>query len=197
MDQQQMDQCPADGEKIAAQRGVARQGFYYVHPLLAGPLRDWPALFDRIAGMGFGSIVLAPPFAAASVLLAEDFDTIHPALAWDGDAASALRFIDAACRDRGLGWLLDVVLDRVAPDGIIARAEPGLFAASPRGRIDPRQGEAAARARFDSEAEALAEWWGQPPASVGPGRCGRLSAAWPVRNPRPGAACYHSPRWRR
>ncbi len=159
MDQQQIDRGSGASEAAGAGRPRPGAGFYYLHPLLAGPLRDWPALLDRIAALGFGQIVLAPPFAGPSLLLAGDFETIHPSLAWDGDAQGALRFIDTSCRASGLGWLLDVVLDRVAPEGAIAREAPDVFSPPPRDRIDPRRGEPAALARFDTAPEEVAEWW--------------------------------------
>ena len=131
---------------------------YYIHPLLAGPLQGWPALLDRVAAAGFSHVLLAPPFHAASVLLPDDFARMHAALGWSGDSAAALGFLNGACRERRLGWLLDVVLDRVAPDGAIARARPDLFA-TPAVATDPRTPEPAARPRFHEQSEALAEWW--------------------------------------
>src|SRR5436305_10168037 len=35
---------------------------YYVSPLLAGPLRHWPALLDHVADLGFDHVLIAPPF---------------------------------------------------------------------------------------------------------------------------------------
>jgi len=134
---------------------------YYIHPLLAGPLQAWPTLLDRVAAAGFSHILLAPPFHGASVLLPDDFERIHPALDWTGDSASALRFLNGACKERGLRWMLDVVLDRVMPDGGIARAHPELFAAPVVRAIDPRVAELAARPRFFEQGEALAVWWEQ------------------------------------
>ncbi len=162
-----MDEQQTSGRSAAAPaaplatRAAQRHSLYYLHPLVAGPLRAWPALLDRVAGLGFTHLVLAPPFAAASVLLADDFDAMHPALAWAGDAAAGLRFIDEACRERSLDWLLDVALDRVAPDGAVARSAPDLFAAPAHGPIDPRQGERVAHARLDAQPETLADWWAE------------------------------------
>jgi starch synthase (maltosyl-transferring) len=155
-----MDQHQTDRRQGMATDAVRQPSIYYLHPLLGGKLRDWPARLQAIADMGFSHVALAPPFAARSVLLADDFDAPHPALAWDGDAGSALAFIDAACRAIGLAWLLDVTLDRVAPDGAVARDHPALFAAPVRAAIDPRCGPAVAHARFDTQGEVLAEWWG-------------------------------------
>ena len=158
MDQLRTEPRPA-AAPLGAKRAMPRRTFYYVHPLLAGPLRQWPGLLDAVLGMGFTDVVVGAPFAAASVLLADDLDAPHPLLEWDGDADSALRFVDEACRARGLGWLLDVTLDRVAPRGAAARANPALFAAPARDRVDPRAGEWVAHAQFGTEAEALAAWW--------------------------------------
>ncbi len=159
MDQHQTETVATADLRMAAAK-ASRQSFYYVHPLAAGRLRDWPALLDRVAGLGFSGVLLAPPFAAASVLLADRLEALHPALEWDDGAVSGLRSLDQMCRTHGLSWLLDVVLDRVAQGGAVARAAGQLYAAPGAAVVDPRRGEPAALLRPEA-GEALADWWAE------------------------------------
>ena len=91
---------------------------YYASPLLPGGLRrDWPALLDHVAWLGFDHLLIAPPFApgrTGDLFLPSDFARLHPCLAWEGDAQSGLRWLAQECEARRLKLLLDVVPDRVA-----------------------------------------------------------------------------------
>ncbi len=120
-------------------------------------------------GSASAIVLIAPPFAAEDLRVAEDFDRAHPALAAGDDALAALHAIAAACTAHGLVPLLDVVLDRVAAGGPMAAARPDLFRApDPARALDPRSYPAAgdiAAARFDDAAEPLARWWAAQLAS--------------------------------
>jgi hypothetical protein len=61
-------------------RGVASPRIYMLNPLLAGALADWGRWLDRAAELGFTHVLTAPLFAGPSLLLAEDFDRVHPVL---------------------------------------------------------------------------------------------------------------------
>ena len=66
--------------------------FYYLHPLLAGPIDTWARQLDRIAAMGFDTVVVAPPFLtgrSGDLFLTADHERIDPRLG-GGDATSAL-----------------------------------------------------------------------------------------------------------
>src|SRR5271166_1683039 len=137
---------------------------YYASPLLCGPLRDWPAILDRAARLGFDHLLIAPPFApgrTGSMFLAADFARLHPLLAWERDAASGLRWLADECRARDLRLMLDVVPDRLAAGSVAAREAADLFAGpEAMAALDPRHGHGgseAARARFD--ADGLVPWW--------------------------------------
>ncbi|MGH7212285.1 MAG: alpha-amylase family protein, partial [Acetobacteraceae bacterium] len=121
---------------------------YYLHPLLAGPLGEWGRHFDRIARLGFDHVLIAPVFQpgrTGSILLAADYDRLHPALGWSGDAASGLRRFAELARADGLTPLLDLVADRIAADAELANTS--LFrAAGEFAPLDPR--------RYPSEAES-------------------------------------------
>ena len=136
-------------------------GAYYMQPTQAGALRQWPALLDRVAALGLSTVVLASPFAGASVLLLDDPGRLHPALQWDGGVAEGLAFLDAACRARKLDWMLDLRLDRVAHDGAVARAQPDLFVDSAAEVVDPRRGAPAALARLPERHAGLVAWWAE------------------------------------
>ena len=137
----------------------------YVSPLRAGPLAGWASMLDGIARLGFSHILIAPPFHAKDLFLAEDFDRPHAVLEAGDDGPAALRAIAAACAAHGLIPLLDVMPDHVAAGGRIAAEHPDLFRApDPARALDPRsyapEGEVAV-ARFGEADEALAAWWGE------------------------------------
>ncbi|MGH7067333.1 MAG: maltotransferase domain-containing protein [Acetobacteraceae bacterium] len=111
--------------------GVA--GFYYLHPLLAGPLDEWDRHFARIRGMEFNGIVLAPLFApgpGGNLFASADHRSLHPELG-SGDAAAAL----AAISERAAGYELSLILDLALTDAVSGTpeaawelgAEVGLF----------------------------------------------------------------------
>ncbi len=135
---------------------------YYLNPLAAGSLRQWPALLDAVAGLGFSHVMTAPIFAGDALFLPADFDRPHPALEWSGDAGSALRFIVEACQARNLSLLLDVVPSRISAHSAVAAARPDLFRLpDPQSALDPRRYDPdgdIAHARTDA-AGAFAEWW--------------------------------------
>ncbi|HEX3883273.1 MAG TPA: maltotransferase domain-containing protein [Stellaceae bacterium] len=140
--------------------------FYYLHPLLAGPVEAWACQLDRIAAMRFDTVVVAPLFAAGKsgdLFLTADFDRLDPRLG-GGGAVAGLARLAASCQERGLGLMLDVVIDRVAAEG----AGNGLAAwyrvESPDLLPDPRQPpqqRGVAKIASDGDASRLAEWWSQ------------------------------------
>jgi glycosidase len=92
--------------------------FYYLHPLLAGPIDAWAPQLERIAAMGFDAVVVAPPFApgrAGNLFLTADHDRLDPRLGTVDAIAALSRFAEES-RDRRLRPMLDVVIDRVAGD---------------------------------------------------------------------------------
>ncbi|HEX2526019.1 MAG TPA: maltotransferase domain-containing protein [Geminicoccus sp.] len=119
--------------------GHAAPRIYYVHPLLVGPLDAWDTIFEHAAGLGFDTVLTAPPFAPGhgeSLFLPHDMGRLHPALGHD-DAASGLARLVEMARAHGLALMLDIVVDRVAADSTFAM-ELGLTPAH-RGALDPRR----------------------------------------------------------
>lgn len=141
---------------------------YYFNQRLAGPVSDWDRHLERIAGMGFGHLCIAPPFAPGSdndLFLAAQHDRPDPALGIEGSMEMAARAIAEAARKHGLAVLADVTLDRVAAEGETALLFPDLFGAPERIGlfIDPRDPASlfhAAPARFE-DALTFADWWAE------------------------------------
>lgn len=103
---------------------------YYLHPLIAGPLSQWPAHFERIAALGFDHVLLPSVFAPGrTIWLIDDERLLHPALAdgTDADAIRGLRRLASDARRAGLDVLLDAMIDRSATNGRIAREHPDWF----------------------------------------------------------------------
>jgi starch synthase (maltosyl-transferring) len=112
---------------------------YYVHPLLIGSLDSWGEIFDHAAGLGFDTILMAPPFEpghGGSIFLPRDMERLHPALGREGAVDGVARLADMA-RARNLALALDVVVDRVAANSAFAR-DLGLAPFIPD-ILDPRQ----------------------------------------------------------
>ena len=141
---------------------------YYIHPLSAGPLHEWTRHFERAHRMGFSHVCVAPIFAAApngDIFLTDDFERTSPAIHDGQDADTTTQHLARMCRDAGLDLVLDLVLDRVAADGTMARSAQHWFhrSAGPD-VVDPREpqlGPEAVPTRFDladREHELLA-WW--------------------------------------
>ena len=112
---------------------------YYVHPLLIGPVDSWNEIFDHAAGLGFDTILMAPPFEpghGGSIFLPRDMERLHPALGRERALDGIARLADMA-RARKLALALDVVADRVAADSAFARS----LGLAPSGSdiLDPRQ----------------------------------------------------------
>ncbi len=162
-----MGQRATDG-RAAARAGGPPYKIYYLPGFLAGPLSLWPSHFERIAKLGFRQVCVAPigrPGRSCNIFLADDVDNADHRLAGQDNSEDVLATLGQQARRHDLALLVDVVLDRVAADGAMARTHPDLFH-RPIGQdvLDPRAGNAqadAALARFDDPeaARTLAEQW--------------------------------------
>jgi starch synthase (maltosyl-transferring) len=120
--------------------------------------------------MGFNYAASAPlfkPGRLGDLFLTADHETLHPALGAAASADSAIASLVNQCRRHDLGFILDLVIDRVAADAAIRKREPSWFADaidnttdSPDPRQPPRNRELA-DACFDrpDAAEKLTHWW--------------------------------------
>jgi len=151
--------------------GAAR--IYTLHPLLAGT-PPWDAHLDRCIALGFTDVLIAPPFLtgrARNLFLTADHTQANAGLNFRGDATALLASIAAACKARGLKLLLDLALDRVAADGVLAREHPHWFRDDSSLAMDPRRSHlerGAATFRYVSEGHTafsaavdpdISSWW--------------------------------------
>ncbi len=151
--------------------GLAAPKIYYLHPLMAGPLSEWPRHVERCRELGFDHLGCAPLFApgrSGDIFLTADHEAANPALHADGPADRIIGTLAQTCAAHGLKLILDVVLDRVAVDACMGKSASAWFRAVDLGeaRADPRSMRArgdAAYARFedDAAANALAAWWSE------------------------------------
>jgi starch synthase (maltosyl-transferring) len=141
---------------------------YYLHPRMIGALPGWKDDLTRVQTMGFSDVCLGPIFAAGAsgdIFLTDDFERASPHLQPSGDADATVQQLAAIARDAGLSLLLDIVLDRVAADGTMARSAPHWFYRTGASDIvDPRQEQLeldALPARFDDRQRTaeFAAWW--------------------------------------
>jgi starch synthase (maltosyl-transferring) len=153
-------------QPIAA--NVSPKVLYLDPSVLAGRATGWPTHLERARDMGFTHVGVAPVFAplpGGNLFLADDFEKAAPFLGLGDSADAAVRRLSAMAQESRLGVVLDIVIDRVAAEGAMARSAPGWFHARvTEGVIDPRKPQftvGALPARVDDEhyAEQLREWW--------------------------------------
>jgi starch synthase (maltosyl-transferring) len=141
---------------------------YHLHPLVAGPLSEWPRHFARCRAMGFDIVCVAPPFtpgANGDIFVTADHSILHPALQWPGLADDGIARMATDAARHGLRLWLDLVLDSVAIDSAIHQRENAWFAPGGCGGLPNPQRPPyrldVAYARLDRTevAEGLAAWW--------------------------------------
>jgi starch synthase (maltosyl-transferring) len=138
--------------------------FYYLHPLLAGPVGTWARQLDRIAAMRFDTVPVAPPFAAGrdgDLFLTADHDRLDSRLG-AGSAATALARFAEECRDRELRSMLDVVVDRIAAEHTMNGLSSWYRVAAADELPDPRRPPhqaGVARLAADADLAELVVWW--------------------------------------
>jgi starch synthase (maltosyl-transferring) len=145
---------------------MAGTGFYYLHPLLAGPIEEWREHLDRIAAMGFGAVIIAPPFrpgASGDLFLTADHDRLDPRLG-TGDAVEALARWAQAAVSRGLRAIMDLVVDRVAAEATGNDASTWYRSDADDEPPDPRrapQEPGVARLQADGDIDGLVAAWSE------------------------------------
>src|SRR5215469_18406235 len=145
---------------------MAGTGVYYLHPLLAGPIEEWREHLDRIAAMGFGAVVIAPPFqpgASGDLFLTADHDRLDPRLG-AGDAVAALARWAQAAVSCGLRPMLDLVVDRVAAEATGNCAAAWYGSDTDDEPPDPRrapQEPGVARLQADGDIDGLVAAWSE------------------------------------
>jgi starch synthase (maltosyl-transferring) len=132
---------------------VALPRIYYCDPLRTREPRDPAPLADEATALGFGAVLIPPPWAPGSDgdrFAPASLDRIHPDLGDD--------FLDEfvrACRTRGIQPMLDVGLGRLAA-GFDADA-PSFAPIDGDDGLDPRRG--LVRVRHASHEASLGNWW--------------------------------------
>ena len=124
----------------------AALGYIYFSPLSGRTAdRHGVDLFQRAREMGFSHVCSAPIFAPAAsgdIFLIDDYERTNPTLQLTEAADAAVLDIASLAREAGLHLLLDLVLDRVAADGAMARSAPHWFYRSAGSDvIDPREAQ--------------------------------------------------------
>ena len=118
--------------------------------------------------MGFSHLCSAPvfaPSASGDIFLIDDHERTNPALGLTEVADAAVMEIASLAREASLSLLLDLVLDRVAADGTMARsASHWFFRSVGPDVIDPREAQLGAEAipaRFEDpqREKELTAWW--------------------------------------
>ena len=147
--------------------GMSGNRFYYLHPLLAGPIDAWARQLDRAAGMSFDAVAIAPPFVAGksgNLFVTADHDRLDPRIG-GGDAVAALARLAQQCRERRLRLVLDLVIDRIAAEQVDGDGWTRWYRAESNDELpDPRRPPhqpGVAMLRGDEDFSGLAEWWGE------------------------------------
>lgn len=166
----QSNRTDAQVFRLAPFKSRARIDVYHLHPLVAGPLSEWPSAFSRIAAMGFSHVCLAPPFepgATGDIFVHATFDRLHPALNFDGSADRGLDLITSMAEQAGLLLLLDIAPAQVAAGSPVHKHNRDWFSvqgsdqsADPR-RVPPRIDAVCPQFSDTLVADAVGDWWGK------------------------------------
>jgi len=123
---------------------------------------DWPSRLARAADLGLDYVCLNPFLTRRNdPLLVSDLAKPNPGLGKDGSIEDAVHEIAALCERRGMRLCLDVVLDRLAADGISAHQAGDLFERRYQSDVvDPHLDSSIAHAvTVRPDAHRLASWW--------------------------------------
>lgn len=131
---------------VGATNAMVNPRIYYLNPLLCGPLDGWAPHLDRIAGMGFDHVLIAPIFAPDSsgdLFAPGNLSALHPALREGsrpaaGDIEGALSYLAGECRLRGLSLLVDLTPRLLQCAAVGSSVEPDVGTNDER-RRDPRR----------------------------------------------------------
>jgi starch synthase (maltosyl-transferring) len=124
---------------------------YNLFPLLAGPLSAWEKHLDRIAAMGFDWVFLNPihyPGLSGSLYAVKDYYAFNPLFADSVVSSAEARFGEflKAAAARGIGVMMDLVVNHTAKDSPLTTQHPEWFMHEPDGNlhspfaVDPNDG---------------------------------------------------------
>jgi len=113
---------------------------YNLFPPLVGKMSTWETHLERIAGMGFNWIFLNPihyPGFSGSLYAVKDYEALNPLFADSADPSpdEPVRRFVAACEERGIGVMMDLVVNHTAKDSLLAAQHPDWFEHEPDGSL--------------------------------------------------------------
>jgi len=131
----------------------------YLKPAEMGEPMLWSGHFVRASEMGFDSVLLASPFAAADGLTL-DYEILDSS-SGGGDALEALSQATHSARESGVTLMLDLDISRLATGSPLLEAFPDWFAHSGENVAGPAAADQGATFRFLAENDAMVDWWDQ------------------------------------
>jgi starch synthase (maltosyl-transferring) len=154
-------------ESPAARAGVgevrvrrqAHPSIFHVHH----PAGDWRQRLDLAVSLGFKALCFNPfQVRGSDPLLVSDLARPNPQFADASTSEEAVGGIATLCQRQGLTLYVDVVLDRLAADGVGAGEAEGLFERRQSSDVvDPRNDPSLAKAATvrASDGDRVAAWW--------------------------------------
>jgi starch synthase (maltosyl-transferring) len=124
---------------------------------------DWQPRLARAADLGLDHVCLNPFLTRSNdPLLVSDLGKANPSLGNGGSIEDAVHEIAVQCERQGMRLCLDIVLDRLAADGISAHEAGDLFERRYQSDVvDPRLDSSITHAvTVRPDAHRLASWWG-------------------------------------
>ncbi len=114
---------------------------YNLYPRLLGPMSKWVEHFDRISEMGFNTIWVNPfhyPGFSGSLYSPKDYYKFNP-LFIDSDSSKApveqLREVIKACHERGMLFVMDLVINHTAIDCTLIEEHPEWYVLDENGKV--------------------------------------------------------------
>ncbi len=113
---------------------------YDMFPTLVGTVEKWKSQVDRIADMGFNWIFVNPfheTGASGSLYAVRDYFNLNPAFRGRSRKSSQeiLAGFVATAEKRGLGVMMDLVINHTAFDSPLINEHPQWYAREPDGRV--------------------------------------------------------------
>lgn len=113
---------------------------YNLFPLLVGPVPEWIKHLPRIAGMGFNWVYVNPfhyPGFSGSLYAVKDYYRLNPMFrgpSYENDDDLIRSFCEAAAA-RGMGVMMDLVINHTSKDSVLAAAHPEWFVRDADGQL--------------------------------------------------------------
>ncbi|MEZ5582939.1 MAG: alpha-amylase family glycosyl hydrolase [Candidatus Competibacteraceae bacterium] len=114
---------------------------YNLFPLLTGHMGEWKTHIDRAADMGFNWVFVNPiqkPGMSGSLYSIADYFQINPLFVDPDSTLSAeeqMRQVTQAAEHRGIGMMVDLVINHCAIDSALTKQHPNWFMHEANGAI--------------------------------------------------------------